>query len=154
MGFLFPSFSRRLSIHTHTRRGFELRNLFAQVSRISTPTFFSVFLFIRSLLGLCVCVQHALLAYHIAKFHRIPFCNSSDNNVNPATSRIAFKHTFHHLNAWEMKANITFNAFESEFQKECRSERIIHGAVSPKCLFLKLAFISHSSISDQTIKRH
>lgn len=53
-------------------------------SRLSTCFF--------SLSRILLCVQNTLFAYRVTKFHRIPFCNSSDNNVNPATSHCLHTH--------------------------------------------------------------
>lgn len=59
----------------------------------STPTFFSrLSTCCFSLSRILLCVQNTLFAYRVTKFHRIPFCNSSDNNVNPATSHCLHTH--------------------------------------------------------------
>lgn len=72
MGFLFPFFPATWSEYL----------LKCRVT--STPTFVVVVV--------AVVFRPALLAYRITKFHRIPFCNSSDNNVNPATSHCLYTH--------------------------------------------------------------
>lgn len=60
----------------------------------STPTFFfsTLYLLLLTLSRILLCVQNSLFAYRVTKFHRIPFCNSSDNNVNPATSHCLHTH--------------------------------------------------------------
>lgn len=81
--------------------------IFDQVSRRFYTYFFPSFLCLFSFTSIfcslhrtCIWVWERIcissLAYHVAKFHRIPFCNSSDNNVEPgqlAHLYCLFKHT-------------------------------------------------------------